>query len=344
MGASGVRQVRVVVIGAGSAAQVVHLPILKRLPDLEVAGLIEAQERKARAIAERFGLPHVGGDLSGLDEMGRVDAAVICTPTDTHESLVIDCLSEGLHVLCERPLALDSGSAGRMVEAAGRAERQLMVAMNLRYRFDVRAIRQFVHGGEIGEVFFVRAAAMNPRFRRPRGGWRREPARAGGGVLMDLGAPAIDVGLWLLGRPAVERVSARFHGGRTVEETAVAVLDLEGGITLDVAATWGLMDDAGDHSVEVLGTRGSARTSPFRLMAELETGLTDVTPPQDATPGGLYTGSYRQEWAEFLRFVRGEKPLEPTVDQIELHRVLEACYESARRGRDLSVDEASDRG
>ena len=58
--------VRVVVLGAGSAAQVVHLPILKRLRDVEVVGLVDTQERMARTIAERFEIPEVGEDLDGL--------------------------------------------------------------------------------------------------------------------------------------------------------------------------------------------------------------------------------------------------------------------------------------
>ena len=122
------------------------------------------------------------------------------------------------------------------------------------------------------------------------------------------------------------------------------LLDLEGGVSVAVETTWELMDSGHDHSLSILGTRGSAQTTPFRLVAELETGLTDVTPPQDASPGSLYTASYRQEWAEFLRFVRGQKPLEPPTDQIALHRVIEACYDSARKGRDVALSEAGNGG
>jgi len=339
-----VTQLRVVVVGAGGAAQVVHLPILKRLPELEVVALVDDQEHKARTIADRFGVPEVFADLAGVKDLGDADAALICTPTDTHEELVLACLSAGLHVLCERPMATTAESVERMVEAARLADRQLMVAMNLRYRFDVRAIRQFIVSGELGDVFFVRSVSMNPRYRRPRRGWRRDAMQAGGGVLMDLGAQAIDAALWLLDSPNVERVSARFHGSGEVEDTAVVLLDLEGGASVAVETTWELMDSGHDHSLSVLGTRGSASTAPFRLVAELETGLTDVTPPQDSSPGSMYTASYRQEWAEFLRFVRGQKTPEPPTDQVALHRVIEACYASAEQGRDVELGKTGSRG
>ena len=326
------------VVGAGGAAQVVHLPILKRLPDLEIVGVADADVEKARTIAERFEVPHVAARLSDLLD-ADLDAVVVCTPNDTHEEIVVEALEAGAHVLCERPIAPDAETARRMVEASREAGRQLMVAMNQRFRFDVRSIRQFVSSGELGDVFFVRAAWLNQRFRRPRKGWRTDPDRSGGGVLMDLGVQALDVALWLLDFPRVERVVARFHGDGPVEDSAVVLLGAEGGTTISMEATWELMEERDRHSVYALGTSGSAGTAPFRVVKDLETGLSDVTPPLDAAAGSVYTASYRQEWAEFLRRVRGEKEQVLEDAQIELMRVIEACYRSVREGREVALDE-----
>lgn len=331
------RDVSVAVIGAGAAAQVVHLPILKRLPELEVAALVDRDRDKARTIGERFGVETI---LSGVEELEGVeglDAVVVCTPNDTHEEVAIACLERGLHVLCERPLSVSSASAERMIDAAEAAGLQLMVALNQRFRYDMRAIRKFIHSGELGKVFFVRSSWLSQRERRPRKGWRREPSRAGGGVMMDLGVQAVDVALWLLGYPDVERVSARFHRRRKVEDSAAALLSLDGDVTLSVEATWELMEERDRHGVEVFGTGGTAHTSPFRVLRELETGLTDVTPPSDAAQGGPYTAAYRQEWAYFLRRVRGEREVETQREQVALMRTIEACYRSAEEGREVEV-------
>ena len=331
------RDVSVAVIGAGGAAQVVHLPILKRLPDLEVAAVVDRNVEKARTIGERFG---VETSLSGVEELDGVkglDAVVVCTPNDTHEEVTLACLERGLHVLCERPLSVSSASVERMLDAAEEAGLQLMVALNQRFRYDMRAIRKFIHSGELGDVFYVRSSWLSQRERRPRKGWRRDPDRAGGGVLMDLGVQAVDVALWLLGHPTVERVSARFHRRREVEDSAVALLSLEDGVTISVEATWELMEDRDRHGVGVFGTEGTAGTHPFRVRRELETGLTDVTPPSDTGQGGPYTAAYRQEWAYFLRRVRGEREVESQREQVSLMRTLEACYRSAEEGREVEV-------
>lgn len=331
------RQVRIAVIGAGGAAQVVHLPILKRLPQLEVAAVVDPAPEKARTIAERFQVATPLEDVSELREVEDLAAAVVCTPNDSHEEVVGACLEQGLHVLCERPLTTTSDSARRMIAAAEDAGLQLMVAMNQRFRYDLRAIRQFVHSGELGEAFFVRSSWLNQRERRPRKGWRRSPERAGGGVMMDLGVQAVDLALWLLDFPRTKRVSARFHRRRQVEDSAMALLSLEGGTTVSVEVTWELMEERDRHGIYVFGTKGSAGTSPFRVQKELETGLTDVTPPLDVGEGGLYTASYRQEWAYFLRRVRGERPVEVEREQVHLMETLEACYRSAREGREVEV-------
>ena len=59
------------------------------------------------------------------------------------------------------------------------------------------------------------------------------------------------------------------------------------------------------------------------------------TPPSDRPPAELYTDSYRQEWGDFLRHVRGEKPYGAQEDQVRLIEVLEACYQSAREGHEV---------
>ncbi|MFQ5746356.1 MAG: Gfo/Idh/MocA family protein [Gemmatimonadota bacterium] len=325
------------VVGAGSAAQVVHLPILMRLPGVSVTGLVETNQVKAETIAERFSIPAIAGSVGELPEAEALDAVLVCSPNDAHEPAVLSALELGAHVLCERPLATSSASAARMLAEAARRERQLMVAMNQRFRYDLRTIRRFIASGELGDVFFLRSTWLNRSSRRPRSGWRRDPGRGGCGVLMDLGTQAIDVALWLLGFPRVLRVASRLHRPDDVDDTAAALFAVEGGPTMSVEVSWELLDDRDQHGVTVLGTKGSASSAPFRVRTTMETGLADVTPPLERSGADLYTDSYRQEWAEFLRFVRGEKPMCLPADQVELLRVVEACYRSAEEGREVEV-------
>lgn len=331
------REIRVAVVGAGGAAQVVHLPILKRLPEVEVAGIVDLEEVKARTIASRFGVRRASSSLSELASQTPLDAVVICSPTQAHEEGTVEALSLGCHVLCERPLATTTESVGRLIDVAKTADRHVMVAMNLRYRFDMRAIKQFMATGELGEAIFVRATWMNRRARRPRRGWRLDPHLSGGGVLMDLGTQAIDLILWTLDFPPVERVTTRLHRAGGVDATAAVQMALATGTIAAVEVSWELVQERDRHLLYVLGTQGSARSTPFQVQCTTASGIMDVTPPMDWPPTQLYTRSYRQEWAEFLRIVRGEKPGRAPDEQMQVMRVVEACYRSASEGREIEV-------
>lgn len=154
---------------------------------------------------------------------------------------------------------------------------------------------------------------------------------------MDLGAQALDVLLWILNYPTVERVCARLHGEGDVETSAVVHLALAGGTSASIAVTWELIDEKDRHSVVVVGDRGSAYSYPLQLLTETESGVMDVTPPIDRPPAELYTDSYRQEWGDFLRHVRGETPSPSSEDQVRLMELLEACYQSGREGREVAL-------
>ncbi|MEN8143661.1 MAG: Gfo/Idh/MocA family oxidoreductase [Gemmatimonadota bacterium] len=334
------RNVRVGIIGAGSAAQAVHLPILMRLPDVEVVGIVDPARSKVTTIAERYGIPGVALSLTDLLADTRLDAVLVCSPTSTHESIVLEALGAGLHVLCERPLCPTVDAADRLIETAASANRQLMVAMNHRYSFDLRSIQQFVRSGELGKPFFVHTAWHNRRQKRPRRGWRRDASSPGAGVMMDVGVPALDAALWILGYPQVERVSARFHPAPSeaeVEASAFGLLQLEGGLTISFDVTWELQDESDHHALQLLAAEGTASSLPFRISRRMETGLTDVTPPLERSRSAIYTDSYRQEWADFLRYVRGDKPVESPDEQRALMRITAACYTSAREGREVEL-------
>ncbi len=332
------KTVRVAILGAGGAAQIVHLPILKRLRDVQVVGLADLQKRKARTIAERFDVPVVAEDLAGVAEQAEFDAVLVCVPNHAHEDAVLEALGLGAHVLCERPLAVTRAAAERLVAAAEKADRQLLTANNHRFRYDVRAIRHFVENGDLGEIRQVRATWLNRRAARPRRGWRRDRDTAGGGVLMDLGAQALDLALWTLDYPRAERVRARTWGPADGVETSASVqVALEGGADVTVDVSWELADERDQHRLFVVGSEGTADSSPFRITRRGVSGIADVTPPLSRPAAALYQDSYRQEWAEFLRLVRGEKPTESPRDQIALLEVLEACYESAAGDREVEL-------
>ena len=332
-------EVRIGVLGLGAIAQVVHLPILNEMPGVRLMAVCDVDHAKARMIAARFGIPRVPQTDEQVFRSDDLDAIVICTPSHLHHSQSIAALESGKHVLVEKPLALDSDSAARVIAAAESSGRALMVAMNNRYRPDAAALHPFASGGELGEIFLVRGAWLNRKMRLVRPTWRHRRATAGGGALMDLGVQTIDLALWLLNFPQVASVACHTHPGEglEVEDTAAMLFRLKNGGALSLTVGWSLVSARDRHYLRMLGTRGSGAMSPLAVFKEVETGLLDVTP--NITPGreNLYTASYRQEMEHFLECVRGEKQLPAPREQVEILRLVALAYRSAAEKREIDA-------
>ena len=194
--------IRVGVIGAGAISQVAHLPVLRRLPGVEVAAICDNDVGKAQALAARFDVKDTYDDIEEVLRYANVDVVVICTPNHLHEIHVMSALAAGAHVLCERPLSLTLAGVERVLVASDKYGKRVMVGMNHRFRSDVQAIRGFLAGGDLGGLQAVRGGWYTFQPSRQMLGWRLRRNEAGGGAMLDLGLPLIDLGLWLSGWPA----------------------------------------------------------------------------------------------------------------------------------------------
>jgi predicted dehydrogenase len=325
---------RVGILGTGAISQIVHLPTLTQMRGVEVACVSDNDEAKARTLAERFGVPEIHRTDEALLGDSDLDAVVVASPSHLHEEHAIAAVRAGKHVLVEKPLSLSAGGAARVLDEAAGADRVVMVALNNRYRPDARALRPFLRGGELGDVFHVRVGSLNRKVRTARPTWRHSPETAGGGVLMDLGVQTLDLALWMLGHPRGERVSAHAHrsAGMKVEDGASALYLAAGGISIALDVTWNLFELKDRQYFEALGTGGSASLSPLGVFKEVEHGVLDVTPSVPPGRANIYTSSYRQMLADFVQTANGGREYEPPTDQVELMGLIELAYASIREG------------
>lgn len=329
------------VVGAGAVLQVAHLPVLKKLRTVEVAALCDTDVPKARALASRFGIPNVYDDIQDLVGHERLDAVLICTPNHLHESHIQAGLTAGLHVMVEKPMALSSQSAQKLVRAADRSGKIVMVGMNHRYRPDAQAIRSFVQGGELGELDSIRAGWHMARSARAALGWRQRREESGGGAMLDLGLTMLDLCFWIAGNPVPQRVTASLGGGgrseRAVEQSGSAFVVCEGGLSIFVDVTWRHIGVGEYFGAGLRATKGTASLNPLRVWKEMHGATHDVSPSGSGNRENLFIASFRAQWAHFLAAVRGEAPAPPLEEQVTVLKVIEAIYRSAADGRDITL-------
>ncbi len=330
---------RIGLVGVGAAAQVNHIPALKRIEDFELVALCDRDPEKGARVAQKFQIPRSYSRLEELLSDDAVDVVDVCTPNFLHSPMAVAALEAGKHVFCERPLARSADEAQAMVKAARKADRTLMCSIQHRFRPDAQLLRKFVEKGDLGEIFFVKAGWLRQRTQWDSDEWRRQKRESGGGVVLDLGFQVLDQALWILGSPKVESVTASLHRARKgeVEDNATAFFRLASGATLTLEVTWGLLMEKDFAYVNLFGSGGAALLNPLRIHKGMHGTLVNVT-PQVETQRFQYRQSVEAQFANFADALRkGTRPMGSGEEILPVMELIDAVYRSAEQGKEVRL-------
>jgi scyllo-inositol 2-dehydrogenase (NADP+) len=212
--------IEVGLIGFGLAGRAFHAPVIRAVPGLHLAAILE---RKGNEAAEKYPDVRIVRSLDELLSMEEIRLVVIATPNDTHFSFARQCLEAGRDVVVDKPFAATLAEAQVLVHFAEETGRLLTVYQNRRYDGDFQAIRQLVAGETLGRI--VRFETNYDRYRpqlKP-GAWR-ETSRAGSGILFDIAPHLIDHTLVLFGLPQAVTADVRIERENAVADDAFDVL------------------------------------------------------------------------------------------------------------------------
>ncbi len=321
---------RVGVIGLGRAGRV-HLEAWRALPDVEIVAVADPSPGVVEAArAEGLYATPATRELLG---MPGLDAVSICAPPVHHTPLAIAALDRGLHVLCEKPLGVRSDGAMRMIRAAARTGRRLLIATKFRHVPDVIAARELIAVGAIGrplafEIDFSSRVDMSGR-------WNALRSIAGGGVLIDNGSHAFDLAAFLLGRVTnVHATQLRPGQALGVEDSATIMVEIGTGLIGRIDLSWSLATQRETY-VMVHGTKGSIdigwRQSRLRVAGEEPRPLL----------AGLYDrhASHAAMMRAFVDVVAGTRPPWITADEcLRTVAAVDASYRSLRSGSWMPVE------
>jgi predicted dehydrogenase len=193
-------RLRVGVIGVGGWANAVHLRGVLSHPRAELVALCCRSAEKLEAAGREFGVANLYTDYRELLARRDLDAVTISTTHNAHYPIALAALQRGLHVFCEKPLALNAQQTAILAQVAKQARVKTTVAFTNRWVPEAAYARELLHEGVCGEVFHYNACKM-ASYGGPGSSWmwRADPELAGGGVLFDLGCHVIDLAQWLIG-------------------------------------------------------------------------------------------------------------------------------------------------
>ncbi len=328
---------KVAIIGLGGIGQIMHLPALLKLKEIEIEAVCDKDLGKAKRIAKKHSIKKFYKKTEDLlSENPDINAVIIATPTDTHLDISTKCLEAGKNILVEKPVARDYKETAKIVEAAEKNNKILMVGMNNRFRNDVMLQRTFIKSKEIGNVFYVKTGWLKMKSSAEK--WFTEREKAGGGVFIDNGIAMLDLGMWMMDFPEVKSVSAvnYYHNTKTVEDSNFALIKFKNGSALTIEVSWSFLRSKEFYYCNVYGTSGSTSINPLRILKKMDSELFDITPKTIKLSPHEIKSSYEFELKYFISMVNRKNALLSTGrEAMSVMQVVDSVYKSAKLGKEI---------
>ena len=350
------KKLRIGLIGCGGMGGGAHAPSYDAIENIEIVAFCDIKIEKAQALADKYGVKNVFENYLDLINMDGIDAVGIATPNYLHSTIAVAALERGLHVLCEKPDAINTVEAQKMKDAAEKSGKTLMVIRNNRFMNVSKYTKEYIEAGKMGEVYAARCGWQRRRGIPGKGGWFTTKAQSGGGPLIDLGVHMIDLTMWLMGNPKPVAVTgctySKFSGTNIedsvhskfgdkkedgtfdVEDLAMGFIRFDNGATLQVECSWASNIEQSHRFFELRGTKGGTswrNGEKLRINTEDDQGLLVIEPTVPGT---------RQIHEENLRhfadvLLNGAEPMFVPEQGLNMIKILEALYKSAECGHEI---------
>ena len=329
------------ILGAGKIAESQMAPAICAAPGHELAVVTRREQEAAQRFADRHGAQRAYDRVEALLEDDQVNAVYVATPPHLHARETVLAAEAGKHVLCEKPMALTTGEARAMIDACQANGVMLTICHYQRFNARHQRIRSLLEEGAIGQVTAARIN-FSDRFPPQPGVWHHDPEISGGGPVMDLGIHCIDLLRFLCG-PA-ESVAALVEtlvDSSPVADTATLLLRLASGAQAVITSHWTTANHEPERAngLEICGTEGSIAAAP--ISAKDSAGTLQVLTADGVRDYAVEPGGPRPHVALLAAFgdaVAGKSPNPiPGEDGFAGLAVVEAAYESARRGRRVGL-------
>jgi predicted dehydrogenase len=280
-------------LGVGRVAIHGHLPGWRERGDVKIVAAADSRPDGRNAFQRAFPQARWYDAASELLRGEKIDFVDICTPPDTHAGLIRSSLERSLHVLCEKPLVLRAGELGPLAALAATRQRALVAVHNWQHAPALAKLTELVRSGAAGSIRRCRWQTLRTEpaaSAAAADNWRVDPARSGGGILVDHGWHAFYVVNSWLGRPRFVRaqLTTRRHHAYPAEDTAIIDLDYATSAA-EIFLTWAADERA--NRVEIEGTAGVLRLDGGRVSLE-----TSGAAQQIWEFPSIAAGSHHSEW------------------------------------------------
>ncbi len=236
---------------------------LAKIPDVTLAGVFDKDQGRGEKAAEKYQVSYFQDQHAFLRQ--DMDAVIICSENIYHKKMVIAAAKAKKHILVEKPIATSVEDAKEMIQICEENGVILQVAYPVRFSRPIRALKNMIDAGELGELVAIRSTnrGQNP------GGWFIDKELSGGGAVLDHTVHMVDIMRWYTGKEITEVysvVDSYFHDIK-IDDAGILTLEFENGLIATHDSSWSKFYSYptwGDVTIEVLGTIKSVRVDALK--------------------------------------------------------------------------------
>ncbi|MBE5889826.1 MAG: Gfo/Idh/MocA family oxidoreductase [Lachnospiraceae bacterium] len=374
------QKLKVGVIGCGGIANQKHLPALTAQSELcEIVALCDIEVERAEKAKADFHLDQakVYQDYKELLKDPEIDVVHVCTPNVAHCPITVDAFAAGKHVMCEKPMAHNTESAQKMIDAWKASGKKFTVGYQNRFRQDTQMLKKACDADEFGEIYFAKSHAIRRRA-VPTWGVFPDKSKQGGGPLIDIGTHALDITLWCMDnyKPVSVMGSVFEKLGHSelatqgnmfgpwdpktyeVEDSAFGYIKFENGATIFLESAWAInMKDSREAACTLCGTKGGAE-----IVGEMSGGGASTGREYNLIVNGTYHGELVEQkisdggsiaffeggssepkdleckqWLECI--INDTDPVVKPEQAFVVTQILDAIYKSAESGHEVILNQ-----
>ncbi|WP_240421297.1 Gfo/Idh/MocA family protein [Paenibacillus periandrae] len=343
------KKLRYGLIGAGSNAEKKHLTGYSALPHVELVAVCDVNQEKAKKMAEKYQISNLYTNYTVMLDREQLDLVSVCTPNLFHADISIYALNRGVHVHCEKPLAISAVDSQKILDAKRKSGKMLMIGLNNRMTNEAVFIKQYIDEGNLGDIYQAKAGWRRRSGIPGRGTWFTNKQLSGGGVMVDLGVHYLDLVLYLMGNPepsyitgstrrTYDHTNLRNRNGYAgnpngifdVEDSAVGYLQLKNGGAVSFEFSWASNIEKDTTFIELIGTKGgiSLVDGRLKIFSEQQGTCVDIVPQLSPNVKLL------NEFEHFTSCIlSGEEPLAPPEHGVYMMEIIDQFYRSASLGQ-----------
>jgi|SRR5579862_5108496 len=332
------RKIRYAVVGLGHLAQVAVLPAFRGARNSQLFALVSGDTDKLEKVGKKYSLDHLYSYQDYSRALSNVDAVYLTVPNHLHREYAERAAAAGVHVLCEKPMAVSSEDCEAMIAAAKQNHAKLMIAYRLHFEASNLEAVELARSGKLGDLriftseFAQQVAKDNIRV--------TEPVARGGGAVYDMGVYCINASRYLFGEEPIEVMATAGNDGderfKLVEEMMSVVMRFPEGRLGTFTCSFGAAD-IGRYTL--IGTKGALRADPayeYAMALKRQVTIGEKTasktyPKRDQFAAQIFY---------FSDCILKDKEPEPSgLEGLADVRIVEAIYESARTRKPVRVPE-----